>query len=128
MISNNLCIDCIEVASFPVTIMHASITCTYLLFQPLTYRAVPTKICGRRCRRFFGTGSAPQPTKIDRRAAVDTMTSAHGSTYVPVNFFTDLRQPYNALLAETRVTKSELRISNSPTNSSVFQCNMLGIR
>jgi len=32
---------------------------------------------GRRC---FWTGGAPPPTKIDRRAAADTMTSAHGST------------------------------------------------
>src|SRR6218665_1990089 len=32
----------------------------------------------RRCR-FFWTDGAP-PTKIDRRAAADTMTSAHGSS------------------------------------------------
>src|SRR6218665_520704 len=32
----------------------------------------------RRRRRFFGTGGAP-PTEIDRRAAADTMTSAHSS-------------------------------------------------
>src|SRR6218665_2106134 len=32
-------------------------------------------------RRFFGTGGAPPPlTEIDRRAAADTMTSAHSST------------------------------------------------
>jgi len=32
--------------------------------------------------RFFGTGgSPPPPTKIDRRAAADTMTPAHGSNY-----------------------------------------------
>jgi len=28
----------------------------------------------------FWTGGAPLPTKIDRRAGADTMTSAHGST------------------------------------------------
>jgi len=31
-----------------------------------------------RRRGYFGTGGAPSPTKIDRRAA-DTMASAHGS-------------------------------------------------
>src|SRR6218665_4043184 len=32
----------------------------------------------RRRRRFFWTGGAPPPpTEIDRRAAADTMTSAH---------------------------------------------------
>src|SRR6218665_2098587 len=41
----------------------------------------------RRRRRFFWTGGAPPPpTEIDRRAAADTMTSAHSSrpktTYV----------------------------------------------
>src|SRR6218665_729519 len=37
---------------------------------------------GRR-RRFIWTGGAsPPPTKMDRRAAADTMTSAHGSTAV----------------------------------------------
>src|SRR6218665_1361402 len=35
----------------------------------------------RRRRRFFWTGGAPPPpTEIDRRAAADTMTSAHSST------------------------------------------------
>src|SRR6218665_3870755 len=33
----------------------------------------------RRRRRFFWTGGAPPPTEIDRRAAADTMTSAHSS-------------------------------------------------
>src|SRR6218665_3674477 len=37
--------------------------------------------CGpRRRRRLFWTGGAPPPpTEIDRRAAADTMTSAHSS-------------------------------------------------
>ena len=34
----------------------------------------------RRRRRFFWTGGAPPPTEIDRRAAADTITSAHSST------------------------------------------------
>src|SRR6218665_3794928 len=35
----------------------------------------------RRRGRFFGPGAAPPPpTEIDRRAAADTMTSAHSST------------------------------------------------
>src|SRR6218665_1833989 len=35
----------------------------------------------RRRRRFLWTGGAPPPpTEIDRRAAADTMTSAHRST------------------------------------------------
>src|SRR6218665_3438077 len=41
-------------------------------FWPITRR--------RRRRRFFWTGGAPPPpTEIDRRAAADTMTSAHSS-------------------------------------------------
>src|SRR6218665_1429190 len=35
-----------------------------------------------RRRRFFGTGDAPPPTKIYRRAAADTMTSAQGDLYM----------------------------------------------
>src|SRR6218665_4048911 len=37
-----------------------------------------------RRRRFFWTGGAPPPTEIDRRAAADTMTSAHSSN---ANYF-----------------------------------------
>ena len=39
------------------------------------------KLFGRQGRRCFGTVGAPSPpTKIGRRTAADTMTSAHGST------------------------------------------------
>src|SRR6218665_2671232 len=42
----------------------------------------PRRAAPRRRRRFFGTGGAPPPpTEIDRRAAADTMTSAHSSTW-----------------------------------------------
>src|SRR6218665_487281 len=38
----------------------------------------------RRRRQFFWTGGAPlPPTEIDRRAAADTMTSAHSSAARP---------------------------------------------
>src|SRR6218665_1802620 len=39
----------------------------------------PRRAAPRRRRRFFCTGGAPPPTEIDRRAAADTMTSAHSS-------------------------------------------------
>src|SRR6218665_672164 len=40
-------------------------------------------ITPRRRRRFFWTGGAPPPpTEIDRRAAADTMTSAHSSSLI----------------------------------------------
>src|SRR6218665_3843253 len=43
-----------------------------------------THAAPRRARLFFGPGGAPPPpTEIDRRAAADTMTSAHSSTGIP---------------------------------------------
>jgi len=44
-------------------------------------------VFGRR-RQFFWTGGSPPQTEIDRRAAADTVTSAHGSISDTVSMWT----------------------------------------
>src|SRR6218665_3353832 len=60
----------------------------------------------RRRRRFFCTGGAPPPpTEIDRRAAADTMTSAHSSSHNHRNF-TSLVMRTNNFLVISKKTVS----------------------
>src|SRR6218665_2264550 len=75
----------------------------------------------RRRRRFFWTGGAPPPpTEIDRRAAADTMTSAHSSMmeeslHRKFNYF---KADYDLVRLKMRGKDLERRTKNASVNES----------